>query len=378
MFASPIELLQHLIRIPSENPDDLSQQAKAGEGAMAAFLVEMFAGTSAQVIVEEVKPGRPNVIVRFAPLDGRPRVLFGPHMDTVGVEGMTIDPFGGELHHQRIWGRGASDTKGSMAAMLWALMRHQADLASMPIAVDFVAFMGEESGQWGSKHFAQHHASDYAFAVVGEPTSLDVVYSTKGSSWIVLAARGKAAHSSMLHMGDNAVLKLASALATLLPAVQERLGDHDHPFLGKNTINVGAFHGGTRANIVPDWAQAEMDIRTTPGLQAAGGAVALVREQIEALNLPIEMVRQHENLPMETSLEHPLVQLLLHARPGAKAVTAPWFSDAAHLSAAGLPSVCLGPGSIAQAHSANEYIAVQDLLDGVEHFSAFLTCLKRA
>lgn len=378
MFASPIELLQHLIRIPSENPDDVSQHAKAGEGAMAEFLVEMFSGTAAQVIVDEVKPGRPNVIARFAPMDGRPRVLFGPHMDTVGVEGMTIDPFGGELHQHRVWGRGASDTKGSMAAMLWAMWQHEADLPTMPIALDFVAFMAEESGQWGSKHFAQHHAADYAFAVVGEPTSLDVVYSTKGSSWMTLAARGKASHSSMLHLGDNAVLKLATALTSLLPAVQQSLAAFDHPFLGKNTLNVGSFHGGTRANIVPDWAEVEIDMRTTPGLQAAGGAVAMLCEQIETLQLPLEIVRFHENLPMETALDHPLLQLLLHSRPGAKAVTAPWFSDAAHLSAAGLPSVCMGPGSINQAHSANEFIAVQDLLDGVEHFSAFIACLKRA
>src|SRR5690606_19499642 len=104
-----------------------------------------------------------------------PRVLLGPHLDTVGVGSMTIDPFGAEIRDGKLWGRGASDTKGPMAAMLWGLKENAGILADLPVAADFVAFMGEESGQWGSKDFAKHHGHDYAFAIVGEPTSLDIV-----------------------------------------------------------------------------------------------------------------------------------------------------------------------------------------------------------
>ena len=114
---------------------------------------------------------------------------------------MTIDPFGAEIGDGRVWGRGASDTKGPMAAMLWGLKENATLLANLPVAVDFVAFMGEESGQWGSKDFAKHHAHDYAFAIVGEPTSLDIVHTTKGSLWATLRATGKAGHSSMPTVG---------------------------------------------------------------------------------------------------------------------------------------------------------------------------------
>ena len=131
------------------------ERAATGEETLAVFLSGWLESIGAEVSIEEIRPGRPNLIARFAPLDGRPRILFGPHLDTVGVGGMTIEPFGGDIRDGNLWGRGASDTKGPMAAMLWALHENRDRLAKLPIAVDFVAFMGEESGQWGSKDFGK-------------------------------------------------------------------------------------------------------------------------------------------------------------------------------------------------------------------------------
>ena len=215
MPCSPIELLQLLIRIPSVNPDEDQAPEGAGELRLAQCLEQWLAGPDCRVILEEIQPGRPNLIARFAPMDGRPRILFGPHLDTVGINNMTIDPFSGELRDGKIWGRGASDTKGSMAAMLWALRENSHRLRTLPVAIDFVAFMGEESGQWGSKHFAKHHGRDYSFAIVGEPTSLDIVHVTKGSLWATLSASGTAVHSSMPERGDNAIMKLARSLGKI-------------------------------------------------------------------------------------------------------------------------------------------------------------------
>jgi acetylornithine deacetylase len=377
MSSSPIELLQHLIRIPSVNPDEDGAPEGAGELRIAQCLEAWLAGPDCRVMLEEIKPGRPNLIARFAPMDGRPRILFGPHLDTVGINHMTIDPFSGELRDGKIWGRGASDTKGSMAAMLWALRENTHRLRDLPVAIDFVAFMGEESGQWGSKHFAKHHGRDYSFAIAGEPTSLDIVHVTKGSLWATLSARGKAAHSSMPERGDNAIMKLARSLDILEKNLQPKLSKYLHNLLGNCTMNIGTFHGGARANIVPDSAHAQLDIRLTPQLFEQGGALALLEDTIRELALPISIDYAHENPPMETSVEHPMVQLLLHAREGSKATGAPWFSDAAHLSNGGIPSVCLGPGSIEQAHTADEFLKVDDLLAGVAHFSKFIDLLDR-
>ncbi len=370
-------LLQQLIRIPSVNPDNAApdQAGVTHEQDMAYFVGHYLSGIGADITLEEIQPRRPNLIARFAPLDGRPRILLGPHLDTVGVENMTIDPFSGEIRDGRIWGRGASDTKGPMAAMLEALKENKNILRDLPTAIDFVGFMGEEASQHGSKHFAEHHAADYRFAIVGEPTSMHIVHTTKGSLWATLSAKGVSAHSSQPHLGDNAILKLTRALLCLQENLSSRLETYVHPVLGHSTINIGTITGGSAPNIVPNHAAAQIDIRLTPALHSAGGALQLLRETIASLRLPLEIQYAHENPPMETDEENPFIQQLLATDPRTRLTGAPWFSDAAHLSAAGLPSVCLGPGSIDQAHTKDEFIDLEHLEEGKRFFSNFIRSL---
>jgi acetylornithine deacetylase len=370
--ANVTELLQELIRIPSVNPDNAPGTDQCGEGNIARRLADWLASLGAEVELEEIRPGRPNLIARFAPRDGRPRILLGPHLDTVGVGGMTIDPFAAGIRDGRVWGRGACDTKGPMAAMLWALREHRDKLRELPVAVDFVAFMGEESGQWGSRDFAKRHAANYQFAVIGEPTSLDVVHVTKGSLWATLRATGRAAHSSMPERGDNAILKLTRALDMLDRELRPALAEFQHPVLGGSTLNIGVIRGGSRPNIVPDLAEAQIDIRLTPALAEAGGALRLLETTIHDHRLPVEIVDPHENPPMETPEEHPMIRRLLEAGEGNVTTGAPWFSDAAHLAAAGVPAVCIGPGSIDQAHTADEFIEIAALEAGAEFFGRFV------
>lgn len=372
MPADLISLLQHLVRIPSVNPDNAPGTTHVGEAEVAGFLEGWLEALGAEVVLEEIKPGRPNLIARFAPRDGRPRLLLGPHLDTVGVEGMVIEPFSAEIRDGKLWGRGASDTKGPMAAMLWALQMNRERLAELPVAVDFVGFMGEESGQWGSKDFVTRYGADYCFGVAGEPTSMQVVHVTKGSMWAILRATGRAAHSSQPERGENAVLKLVRALDVVDHHLGRALAGFSHPVLGSSTLNVGVIRGGSRPNIVPDCAEAELDIRITPDLAAGGGARALLLELLENHALPLELVRCHENPPMETPADHPLVRALLAVSPETGLAGAPWFSDAAHLSAGGVPSVCIGPGSIEQAHTVDEFIELAEVERGAEFFARFI------
>ncbi|MEO8615987.1 MAG: M20 family metallopeptidase [Luteolibacter sp.] len=375
MSQDVVTLLQQLVRIPSVNPDNAPGTDQTGEEMIAVFLSGWLESIGAEVVLEEVQPGRPNLIARFAPLDGRPRILLGPHLDTVGVGGMVIEPFSGEIRDGKVWGRGASDTKGPMAAMLWALHEHREHLADLPVAVDFVAFMGEESGQWGSKDFVKRHGSHYLFALVGEPTSMQVVHVTKGSLWATLRTTGKAAHSSQPERGENAILKLTRALDQLDHHLGGELDTFTHPVLGRSTMNVGMIHGGSRPNIVPDLAEAVIDIRITPALALAGGALKLLTETIEFYALPVEIINPHENPPMETPADHPMIQALLSTHPLTGLAGAPWFSDAAHLSKGGIPSICIGPGSIDQAHTTNEFIEIAALEEGAGFLSAFIASL---
>lgn len=373
---SVVALLQDLIRIPSVNPDNAPGTDRTGEARLAGFLADRLRALGAGVELEEIRPGRPNLIARWAPLDGRPRILLGPHLDTVGVEGMSIDPFAAELREGRVWGRGASDTKGPMAAMLHGLEAHAGALRDSPVAIDFVAFMGEESAQWGSRSFAAKHAGRYEFAIVGEPTSLDIVHTTKGSLWATLRAGGRAAHSSQPERGDNAVMKLARVLVELQEELPARLAAFDHPLLGPATLNIGLFRGGTRPNVVPDGAEAELDIRITPALAERGGALALLREVLG--EAPVEINEAEEKPPMETPADHPWIRRIQSLRPASACVGAPWFSDAAHLAEVGLASICLGPGSIDQAHTRDEFIAIDALEEGAGFFADLVGAVTRS
>lgn len=370
-------LLQDLIRIPSVNPDNAQPEEAefTHEQNLANYLADWLTHIGATVTLEEIQPRRPNLIARFTPLDSRPRILLGPHLDTVGITNMTIPPFSGEIRNGKIWGRGASDTKGPMAAMLTALAENQHLLPHLPIAIDFIAFMGEEASQHGSKHFATHHASSYTFAIVAEPTSMEIVNTTKGSLWATLTATGTSAHASQPHLGDNAILKLSRALLTLQEHLAPTLATFTHPTLTPATLNIGTITGGTAPNIVPNIASARIDIRQTPSLHAAGGGLKLLQDTISALHLPLEISHAHQNPPMETDPKNPFIQKLLTLDPRTKTTGAPWFSDAAHLAAAGLPSICLGPGSIDQAHTKDEHLDLDLLRQGEIFFSHFIRSL---
>jgi acetylornithine deacetylase/succinyl-diaminopimelate desuccinylase-like protein len=234
---------------------------------------------------------------------------------------------------------------------------------------------GRGIGQWGSKQFAAQHGSEYRLAIVGEPTSLDIVHVTKGSLWATLQAAGKAVHSSQPEKGDNAILKLLRALDHLDRDLVPRLAAFSHPLLGPSTINIGVIRGGTRPNIVPDLAEAEIDIRTTPSLADIGGAMPLLRDAIDSAETR-DHDRQSPREPADgNGPSNPELGPLTAARPGTKLVGAPWFSDAAHLSSGGIPSVCLGPGSINHAHTADEFIEVAELETGAAQFSAYVANL---
>jgi acetylornithine deacetylase/succinyl-diaminopimelate desuccinylase-like protein len=370
-MQSVVELLQALVQIPSVNPEGDPGVSPNGEKLMAEFVSSFLKPLGFNVVLEEPEPGRPNLIARAPGSDNRPRILLGPHLDTVGIAGMTIDPFSAEIRDGKIHGRGTSDTKGPMAAMLWGLKENHQVLAELPVAVDFVGFMGEESSQPGSRHFAQHHASEYQFAIVGEPTSLKAVYCTKGCLWATVKTTGKSTHASQPHLGENAILKMMDALRELHGAFLERISESSHPTLGTSTLNLGMIEGGTRPNIVPAHATATLDIRTVPDLVKNGPAAEILRD----FSGDLEIIHTAEFPPMEMPSDHPWLRKLQAIDPNLVLTGAPWFSDAAHLSAAGLPSICLGPGSIDQAHTADEFIAISDLENGARWFSNLIASL---
>jgi len=366
-----VELLQDLVRIPSVNPSGTPGTDFTGELAMAEYVAGFCAELGAHVELREVLPGRPNVVARF-PSDrtGKPRLLFAPHTDTVSVAGMKIDPFGGELRDGRIWGRGASDTKGSMAAMLWALREMGERVAQLSHEIWFAGLMSEEAGQHGSKALAAQERFD--FVIVGEPTGMDVVYTHKGSCFLQLRTRGKSAHAARPELGENAITKMLDVLGFLRGELTAEFAQISDPVLGSPTISVGTISGGSKTNIIPDQCVASVDMRFVPAQFTAGFAQRL-SDRIRAVCPDVELTLEPAP-PLFTNPSHPLIARLIEG--GAKTVGAPWFCDACFFAERGMPAIALGPGSIAQAHTEDEWIAVADLEQGAELFGTFLRSLE--
>ena len=363
---NPAALLQDLIRIPSVNPEGDPGVSDPGEARIAVALERLLLELSAEVSLREVLPGRPNVVARFpSNRPDKPRLLLAPHTDTVSVVGMTIDPFSGEVRDGRIWGRGASDTKGPMAAMLSALARMREVIPTLSHEIWFAGLVGEESGQHGAKALASEEHFD--FVIAGEPTDLKTVHAHKGSLWVTLTAHGKAVHASAPDRGENAIYKMTSAIERVREQVIPAISKTTHPLLGHSTLSVGTIRGGSKTNIVPDHCEATLDIRIIPGT-----------DPLQIINL-IENVThgvQVDHLgsePLYTDPDHPLVAKL--SALGALPVGAPWFCDAAIFAAKGISAVALGPGSIAQAHTADEFISVSDLEAGADFFERLLRSL---
>ncbi len=369
------KLLRDLIALPSVNPAFLpAQDLRAGEQRMGDFLAATAARAGLDVEFQPVAPGRPNLLVRLTPRGkARQRLLLAPHLDTVGA---TDDQFKPRSRNGRLFGRGACDTKGSVAAMVTALCE-VAQSRPRPVETEiiFAGLVDEEQGQSGSRALvASGLKAD--LAIVGEPTRLQVVTAHKGTLWMTLETRGKSAHGSCPELGRNAVHAMARVVDLLQTDYAAQLRRRRHPLLGCATISVGAIGGGSQANIVPDRCTILLDRRTLPGETEAG----VRREILGALrrrNLTAVFV--HDKLrpcpPLETNPRRPLVTRFLECADQRRAAGVRYFSDASVLAQDGIPSVVFGPGDIAQAHTADEWISLAALERGKEVLLRFLQAL---
>jgi acetylornithine deacetylase/succinyl-diaminopimelate desuccinylase-like protein len=414
------KLLAELIALPSVNPafiplrasafvslrrDKSARQVRsshpfAGEKRVADFLASVAARAGLDVELQKVLPGRSNVIARLAPRNKiRQTILLAPHLDTVGANDSQFVP---RRKNGRLYGRGTCDTKGSVAAMLTAICE-LASAKSRPQETEivFAGLVDEENAQAGSRAFvgqafrlsserdsasrnklcagfagAGRRDARPTLAIVGEPTRLQVVTAHKGSIWLELETQGRAAHGATPQFGQNAVHEMARIVDLLETDYAARLRRRRHPLLGTATVNVGLIHGGTQPNIVPDRCAITIDRRTLPGETEAG-----VRREIAALlrakklSARISSKKLAPCLPLETSPKLPLVRHFLRSVGQKRPAGVDFFCDAAVLSEGGIPSVVFGPGDIAQAHTADEWISLDSLERGKNLLLKFLKSL---
>lgn len=364
-----VRLLQSLVHVPSVNPALAGDPAVGGEARFATFLSEYLQRKGFRVDILEVTEGRPNVIGRYGALKPVHTVMIEGHLDTQGIHGMTVDPFAGEIRGNRLYGRGACDTKGPIAAALHALDPETlATLERAGIEFIFAGAVGEERGNLGAEQMvdAGIAADD---ALVLEPTDLRIIHAHKGTFWFEVEVRGKAAHGSQPENGCSAVLGMSLAMEVLLAQAATDAGKQCNALLGRTTTNIGVIRGGSSINIVPDRCVIEVDRRTLPGDDTRGildrlrAAMAELQAAGHFTGFDIRLIK--ETPPFETAAASPMIARLRGAvtDSGIPAVCGGvgWYSDAGPLSRVAKAVAVFGPGSIAQAHTADEFIELDSL-----------------
>ena len=375
-----VRLLEQLVAIPSVSPEYGEDSAAAGEMRIAQFLADTLSPVGFNIEWDEVSPGRPNVIASFGPERPRQTLLFEAHMDTVGVTGMTRPPFQAVHEGSRLYARGACDDKGPMAAAVAAFSRNRLDaLAAAGVRIVFAGVMGEETGNIGAARLVEKgiHADQI---VVLEPTELAIVHTHKGLIWFRVEVGGLAAHGSNPDRGVNAVVAMADVLQFLQEQIAADRRARNDGVLGQPTLNIGMIRGGYAVNIVPDSCSVEADRRTLPGENETD-----IIERIRAGLVELQgkgLVTSHAvqvtkmGRPFRTSEDCALIaelkQSLTREGREARLEGAAWFSDASVLSRISPEVVVFGPGSIKQAHTADESIDLDDLQAGCDILKRFL------
>ena len=364
------KILADLVAIPSVHPEADSGGTTPGEAAMAQHVAETLRRLGAEVRLHALAPGRSSVVAVFEP-SGQPAatVALVPHLDTVGVDGMTVPPFQLTRRGTRLQGRGACDTKGPMAALLaalsvWAQSRRR--LASRTRWI-FAATAGEEQGSLGAEALMKEGFSA-DFAVALEPTQLRVVSAAKGLLRLWIDVPGRAAHGATPERGRNAVFAALPLLAELRDQVAPALAARVHPVLGRASLNLGIVAAGSGLNVVPANCRLGLDLRLHPGCEARE-ALHLVRAAIatHAPDARLSLHRQGPSFVTERTL--PWARTL--RRVGRGWATADWFCDG-NVFASRIPAVAFGPGRIEQAHTRDEFIEESELEAGVGAFRRLL------
>jgi len=361
-----VRLTQDLVRLRSINPP-------GEERACAELLGGLLQDAGFQVSAHSHEPDRPSLVALFAGSDGGAPLCFTGHLDTVplGAAPWTQDPFAADIDGDRLYGRGSSDMKSGVAAMVVAAIEAvRAGGGRGGLALVLTA--GEETGCDGARHLAElRDVLPRAGALlVGEPSSNYPLVGHKGALWLEAEFRGVTAHGSMPEKGDNAIYKAARGTLTL---AEYRFAAQPHRVLGHPTINVGTLQGGLNVNSVPDRATVGIDVRTVPGQHNE----EVCQELRELFPADASLSRKVDVGHVASDPRHPWIQDVFQLC--AEALGEPpeprgasYFTDASVLTPAfgQVPTLVLGPGEAAMAHKTDEYCLVSRIQQAVDLYGA--------
>ncbi len=383
-----LDLAGRLIR--KEGHQDLPAHEREVAELLAAELSNRLPADRSEVSLQAVDGDRVNVtaVVRGS-LPG-PALMLNAHLDTVPGYGMP-DAYLPVVRDGRLYGRGAVDMKAALAAMVTCLEVLSAPDVGFRGELILTAVAGEESGSAGMEALTTGRTSSEAparadFAIVGEPTSMKVARAHKGAMWIEVDFEGVATHGSVPHEGVNAAYHAARFITAVESRLVPRLSGRTHPVLGSATVNVGVVRGGDRPPMVPARCSVQLDRRWLPGerhaevLDEVRGIVEELRRadpRVRGVVREMEGTSAFVHAPLECPADHLGVVLLSEVvgqrLPGTgEPVGVNFWTDGALLAAwTGTPTVVCGPGDIAQAHSLDEWVALDQVRAAMEVYVEF-------
>lgn len=360
------DLLKQLIRADST--------AGKGEAGAAEVVARWFTKHGIDCRIDRWDGNRANVIAQVKTARKRPGLLFSCHLDVVGLgeEAWNHPPFGAVEQEGRVYGRGAVDMKGGIAAVVAALCKVVDSRAALQGDVVFAATAGEETDSSGVQRFMQHRSRlpELVGVVIPEPTDLSVVTAHRGLFWLKITTRGKAAHSSMPERGVNAITSMRRVLDAL---EQYQIPIQPHPLLGKSSLSVNMIGGGDAMNIIPDRCTIGVDIRTLPGQdhEALRYDIERILAQLKATvpQFDAELVIERLAQAVETDPGCEFVHRFCSAVDVDLTNVIGFTTDASHLLPLGVPIVIYGPGKPKLCHQGDEHIDLADLQAAAESFT---------
>jgi succinyl-diaminopimelate desuccinylase len=368
MSHDVLVLAQDLIRLDTRNPGSVEHPA-------AELVAERLRAAGCTVELHAFGEGRTSVVARCGDASGPVLGLTG-HLDTVplGQAEWSVEPHGAEVRDGLLYGRGATDMKAGIAAIVIAVEQHLA-ASAVPAALEIVLTAGEETGCEGAIALVDAGLLSPRLAglLVAEPTENTAVVAHKGVLWLEVLARGRSAHGSMPELGDNAAYRLAAAALALRDRPTSSLR---HPMLGAPSLSVGTMRAGSNTNSVPDRAEATVDLRTLPGQSHAEELADVRRLLQEIADAPLIEVSPILDLPgIDTSPSDPFVTSVLAAIAGVTGAqqapgAATYFTDASVLTPryGDVPTVVCGPGDPAQAHQTDEHCRIDRIIESLAIF----------
>ncbi len=370
-----LALTRALVACDSRNPAFASDAP--GEGAAAQLLAGVLRSWGFTVDILESAPGRPNVLARIGGGHGGRSLILNGHLDTVGVAGMTHDPYAAEERDGKLYGRGSCDMKAGVAAMCAAALRAAATGLGGEVIITAVA--DEEWASIGTRTLLEAGVTAHA-AIITEPTRLAICPAHRGFSWADVRVEGRAAHGSRYDIGIDAVTHAALLLAELDRYQQEVLPGITHPLLGRASFHAGPITSDGTLSSYPAWCTVGLERRTLPGEDGAHfvreieNAIARVTARTPHFNASVTpgLIQQPNEVPHDHALVTGLAAAASAAGHAASIEGLSCWTDAALFTAAGIPAICFGPGDIGLAHAAEEYVPVQDITTATEVLRRFV------